>query len=210
MDNTVLPYTVHTDTSEESDSSDSSEEGNLLSNNLGVFNNKFETKDVRFMNQEKAEDYQLKRNQLFTPPIQKRYFTVSFSDSKCPKRSDGSDLNPLSLRNDIKLPTDNIIGFKMIKSNFDGNLKNFVDLTIPEIPEIACDKNENGETIFARIPLRKHPEDAGAAADYYTHQFLELSLIDRYFYPSSFDNLTISLKEQMSGFIVIEVTYLNQ
>ena len=65
MDNTVVPYTLETDSSEESDDSDSSEEGNLLSNNLGVFNDKFETKDVRFMNQEKAEDYQRNRDSLF-------------------------------------------------------------------------------------------------------------------------------------------------
>ena len=197
MNNTVLPYTLETDSSEESDDSDSSEEGNLLTNNLGVVNNKFETKDVRFMNQEKAEDYQLKRNQLFTPQIQKRYFTVSLSST--------TDDQPFSLKDTIKLPTDNIIGFKMVKSNFVGNNSdNFVDLTISEIPEIACDKNETGETIFSRIPLRKTTDD------FYTHQYLELSLIDRYFYPVSFDILTFKLSKELSGFVVIEVTYLNQ
>ena len=65
MDNTVIPYSVETDSSDESDSSDSSHEGNLLSNNLGFHNNKFETKDKRFMNMEKVEDYQKTINELF-------------------------------------------------------------------------------------------------------------------------------------------------
>jgi len=195
MDNTITPYTLETDSSEESDDSDSSEEGNLLSNNLGVLNTKFETKDVRFMNQEKVEDYQKNRNQLFTPPIQKRYFTVKLNASS----------TSFSLKDTIKLPTDNIIGFKMIKSNFVGDKTNlFTDLSIPEIPEIACDKNEEGKTIVARIPLRKLTED------FYTHQYLELSLIDRYFYPLSLDKLTFELSVVVSGFVVIEVTYLNQ
>ena len=195
MDNTITPYTLETDSSEESDDSDSSEEGNLLSNNLGVLNTKFETKDVRFMNQEKVEDYQKNRNQLFTPPIQKRYFTVKLNASS----------TSFSLKDTIKLPTDNIIGFKMIKSNFVGdNTNHFTDLSIPEIPEIACDKNEEGNTIVARIPLRK------LTSDFYTHQFLELSLVDRYFYPLSLDKLTFELSVVVSGFVVIEVTYLNQ
>ena len=104
MDNTIVPYSVETDSSEESDDSDSSEEGNLLSNNLGVLNNKFETKNVRFMNQEKVEDYQQNRNLLFTPKIQKRYFTVKLNASS----------TSFSLKDTIKLPTTNIIGFKMI------------------------------------------------------------------------------------------------
>jgi hypothetical protein len=197
MDNTVLPYTVETDSSDESDDSDSSHEGNLLSNNLGVLNDKFETKNVRFMNMEKVEDYQQNRNKLFTPKIYKKYFTVSLSST--------TDNQPFSLKDTIKLPTDNIIGFKMVKSNFVGNSSDhFVDLTIPEIPEIACDKNESGQTIFSRIPLRKTNDD------FYTHQYLELSLIDRYFYPTSFDILTFKLSTALSGFVVIEVTYLNE
>ena len=119
------------------------------------------------MNQEKVEDYQKNRNKLFTPEIQKRYFTVRLNSSS----------TSFSLKDTIKLPTDNIIGFKMIKSNFEGNggTNMYIDLSIPEIPEIACDKDEEGRNIFARIPLRK-------ADDFYTHQYLELSLINRYFY----------------------------
>ena len=197
MDNTIVPYTVETDSSDESDDSDSSNEGNLLSNNLGVHNNKFETKDERFMNMEKVEDYQKTRDELFTPKIQKRFFTINFS-------STNPRITTKSLKDDIKLPTNNIIGFKIIKSNFEGNNSDhFVDLSISEIPTIACDKNEIGKSIISRIPLRK------PVGDFYTHQFLELSLIDRYFYPISLDKLTFDLDGDFNGFVVFEITYLN-
>mgnify|MGYP001452423849 CR=1 FL=1 len=197
MDNTVFPYDDSSSGSDENESISDDEHSQLLSSNIGVLHDKFETKNVKFMNMESAEQYQIKRNQLFTPEIQKRYFTVSLSSN--------TDDQPFSLKDTIKLPTDNIIGLKMIKSNFVGNgSAHFTDLSIPEIPEIACDKNETGETIFSRIPLRKTTDDC------YTHQYLELSLIDRYFYPASFDILTFKLSTAVSGFVVIEISYLNQ
>tara|TARA_B100001094_G_scaffold153537_1_gene148587 strand:+ start:2857 stop:3462 length:606 start_codon:yes stop_codon:yes gene_type:complete len=197
MDNTVVPYDDSSSGSDENESSSDDEHSQLLSSNIGVLHNNFETKNVKFMNMESAEQYQMKRNQLFTPEIQKRYFTVSLISN--------TDDQPFSLKDTIKLPTDNIIGFKMIKSNFVGNNSdNHVDLTISEIPEISCDKDEGGNSIFARIPLRK------TNTEFYTHQFLELSLIDRYFYPTSFNMLTFKLSTAVSGFVVIEISYLNQ
>ena len=69
MENAVTPYTLETDSSEDNSDSDSSEDGNLLTNNLGVLNNKFDTRDERFINQEKVEDYQRNRDSLFTRDI---------------------------------------------------------------------------------------------------------------------------------------------
>ena len=80
----------------------------------------------------------------------------------------------------------------------------FIDLQIEDIPEIACDKNDTGENIIARIPLRK------GTSDFYTHQYLELSLINRYFFPTNLDKLTFNLSVSLSGFVVIELTYLNE
>ena len=80
----------------------------------------------------------------------------------------------------------------------------YTDLSIPEIPEIACDKDESGNNIIARIPLRK------ADDNYYAHQFLELSLLNRYFYPINLDQLTFTLSPALNGFIVIEISYLNE
>ena len=123
MDNTVLPYTVHTDSSEESDSSDSSEEGNLLSNNLGVVNNKFETKDIRFLNQEKAEDYQQNRDKLFTPEISKiRILVDSKNITHTTTSHDTSNYTVQLNGNDTTNSTagfgnyNNVIGFRLIKA----------------------------------------------------------------------------------------------
>ena len=197
MDNTVLPYQDESDSSENDidESSSDDEHSHLLSNNIGVLYNKFNTKDTKFLNMESAEEYQLKRNELFTPPIMKRIFTVKLNALS----------TTFSLQDDIKLPTTNIIGFKIMKSNFIGDGTNHnIDLSIPEIPEIACDKNDTGENIIARIPLRK------VTNDFYTHQYLELSLINRYFLPTNLDKLTFNLSISLAGFVVIEVTYLNE
>ena len=45
MDNTVLPYKDQLYSSDESDSSDSSEEGNMLTNNIGILYNGSDIKD---------------------------------------------------------------------------------------------------------------------------------------------------------------------
>ncbi len=199
MDNTVVPYTLETDSSEESDDSDSSEEGNLLTNNLGVFNDKFETKDVRFMNQEKAEDYQLNRNKLFTPEIIKKFITVFKNDTELTK--------VISLNEDFKIPTKNIIGFKIVRSSFatDSTTLSHFDLSIPEIPEIACDITDTGKHIISRIPLTQ------TSTGIFAHcQFLEYLPINRYFYPTTLDKLTLTLTEDLKGYFVFEITYLNE
>ena len=123
MDNTVVPYTLKTDSSEESDDSDSSEEGNLLTNNLGVFNDKFETKEVRFMNQEKAEEYQLNRNKLFTPEISKIRILID-SKNVTHKTIDHNTSNyTVELSGDDTTNStagfgnyNNVIGFRLIKA----------------------------------------------------------------------------------------------
>tara|TARA_Y100001958_G_C21118593_1_gene463383 strand:- start:205 stop:825 length:621 start_codon:yes stop_codon:yes gene_type:complete len=200
MDNTIIPYQDTNETSEEEldDSSSEDEHSHLLSNNVGVLYNQFITNET-FMNMENQQHYQKNRNKLFTPEIIKRYFTIHLTTSTITRE----------LKKHFKLPTKNIIGFKMIKSNFEGNggTNMYIDLSIPEIPEIACDKDEEGRNIFARIPLRK-------ADDFYTHQYLELSLINRYFYPINLDRLTFNLSPNLSpsleGFVVIEISYLNE
>ena len=195
MDNTIIPYEdASSGSSDLDDSSSDDEHSHLLSNNIGVHYNQFNGTNTTFMNMEDPKVYAAKRNRLFTPEITKRIFTVKLNASS----------TTFSLKDDIKLPTDNIIGFKMIKSVFlsTGNILN-IDLSVPEIPEIACDKNDDGENIIARIPL------SSTASVRYTHQFLELSLIDRYFFPLNLDKLTFNLSVNLPGFIVIELSYFN-
>jgi hypothetical protein len=198
MDNTIIPYedAASDSSSDLDDSSSNDEHSHLLSNNIGVHYNKFSGTNTTFMNMEDPKVYAEKRNRLFTPEITKRIFTVKLNASS----------TTFSLQDDIKLPTDNIIGFKILKSSFTqaaSGLSLLLDLSVPEIPEIACDKNDDGENIIARIPL------SSTASVRYTHQFLELSLIDRYFFPLNLDKLTFNLSSSLPGFIVIELSYFN-
>ena len=197
MDNVIVPYTLQTDSSEESDDSDSSDEGNLLTNNIGVLNNKFDTKDKSFKKKKKVEDYQRARNKLFTPEIYKSVITIETS---------GVTQKIMSLEDDCKISTKNIIGFKILRSSFlnNGTTLSHFELRIPEIPDIACDSNDVGDNIITRIPLRQD------TTNYHTHQYLELSLIDRYFYPINLNTLTINLSVALTGFFVFEITYLNE
>ena len=103
MDNTIIPYQDATDSSSEEnlDSSDSDDEhSHLLSNNICIHYNKFQT-DTQFMNMEDPKEYLLQRNKLFTPEISKKIFTVKLNALS----------TSFSLQDDIKLPTKNIIGF---------------------------------------------------------------------------------------------------
>lgn len=116
MDNTVIPFT-ESDTEESS-----SEDGDLLSNNLGVYHNDYDETEKRFMNMESTHKYQEKRNKLFTPQLSKLRLLI---DSKNIDHSiehktsnytiyfDGIDSpNETSGFNSYK----NVIGFKFIKS----------------------------------------------------------------------------------------------
>ena len=198
MDNTIIAYEdASSDSSSDLDDSSSGDEhSHILSNNIGVHYNKFNDTNTTFMNMEDPKVYAEKRNRLFTPEITKRIFTVKLN----------APSTIFSLKDNIKLPTDNIIGFKILKSSFtqaSSDLSLLSDLSVPEIPEIACDKNDDGENIIARIPL------SSTASVRYTHQFLELSLIDRYFFPLNLDKLTFNLSVNLPGFIVIELSYFN-
>ena len=63
----------------------------------------------------------------------------------------------------------------------------FVDLVIPEIPYIACKKNNNGRKIIDRIPL-------DGAQGQLVNYSSDINPIN-YFYPTNIDKLTIQLYE---------------
>ena len=122
MDNVVIPYTDDGDSSdnEPSDSSSDEEHSQLLSNNVGVLYNQFNVKDTKFMNMERAEEYQIKRNELFTPELRKLRILV---DSKnVDHSSDHSTSNYTVLLDSDTSNTagfqnyTNVIGFRLIKA----------------------------------------------------------------------------------------------
>lgn len=121
MDNSVLPYRDQTDSEEESNSSDSSEEGNLLTNNIGVHYNKFQAGEA-FMNMEKHKDYESVRNKYFTPDIRK--IRLMIESKNVSYSSDGDTSNyKVSFEDNTNNSTsgygnfDNVIGFRLIKAN---------------------------------------------------------------------------------------------
>jgi len=198
MDNVVLPYQENNeaDSSSDSDSDSSSDEENshLLTSNIGVLYKSTAYRES-FIGSKSTQDYETKRNKYFTPEITKRIITVdltSFSTS-------------LGIESSFGLSPKNIIGLKMLKSSFvgDGGTTKNINLVIPEIPDIMCEKIIGGAAVFARIPVRKENDIQ------YTHQFLELAMIDRYFYPITIDSLTFNLSVNLAGYVTIEISYLN-
>ena len=68
MDNTIIPYTTKSGSSESEldDSSSEDERSHLLSNNIGVhYNNFIDQRD--FLNMENVDEYKNIRNKYFTP-----------------------------------------------------------------------------------------------------------------------------------------------
>lgn len=123
MDNVIIPYTDDGDSSdnEPSDSSSDEEHSQLLSNNVGVLYNQFNVKDTKFMNMESAEEYQIKRNELFTPELRKLRILV---DSKNVDHSSDHSTSNYTIHFDGDNQSnstsgygafDNVIGFRLIK-----------------------------------------------------------------------------------------------
>jgi|TARA_B110000971_G_scaffold155922_1_gene159314 hypothetical protein len=197
MDNLVLPYKENNeaDSSSDSDSSSASDEENshLLTSNIGVLYKSTAYREP-FIDSKSAQDYETKRNLYFTPEITKRIITVDLPSS-----------TSLGIESSFGLSPKNIIGLKMLKSSFvgDGGTTKNINLIIPEIPDIICEKIIGGAAVFARIPIRKENDIP------YTHQFLELAMIDRYFYPITIDSLTFNLSVNLTGYVTIEISYLN-
>ena len=125
MDNVVIPYEDVEDSSEDnpSDSSSDEEHSQLLSNNVGVLYNQFNVKDTKFMNMESAEEYQSKRNELFTPELSKIRILVD-SKNVTHKTTDHDTSNyTVELNGDDTTNStagfgnyENVIGFKLIKA----------------------------------------------------------------------------------------------
>ena len=125
MDNVVIPYEDVEDSSEDnpSDSSSDEEHSQLLSNNVGVLYNQFDVKDTKFMNMESVEEYQMKRNELFTPELSKIRILVD-SKNVTHKTTDHDTSNyTVELNGDDTTNStagfgnyENVIGFRLIKA----------------------------------------------------------------------------------------------
>ena len=123
MDNTIIPYEEASDISSEEldDSSDDDNYSHLLSNNIGVHYNNFNTQRD-FMNMENSKEYESIRNKYFTPELTRIRLlvdsknidhTLDHSTSNYTINFEGSNVgNATSGYGNF----DNVIGFRLIKS----------------------------------------------------------------------------------------------
>ena len=177
--------------SNDSSSDDSSDyDEKILTSNVGLLYQHDYNENEKFFDDTKRIDYENLRNKYFTPELIKRKFTIN----------DTNFNNEISLKNTIKLPTDNIIGFKLYKSYIkkSSGSDSHVDIIIDQIPEIVCSKNESGQNIIDRIPLSN--------ADYYFYEDIKYDEI--YFNPISIDKFNLNLSG-FEGYLSFEITYLN-
>ena len=144
MDNTVLPYQDESDSSENDidESSSDDEHSHLLSNNIGVLYNKFNTGDDQFMNMESKQEYLKSRNELFTPKISKIRILVDSKNITHTSTSHDTSNYTVELNGDDTTNStagfgnyENVIGIRLIKAiiansfyrvNVNNNIINFM------------------------------------------------------------------------------------
>ena len=120
MDNTIIPYADASDISSEEldDTSDDDMNAQLLSNNIGIHYNNFQTANGNFMNMEDQKQYESIRNKYFTPEIRKiRLLIETYSSNR------NTSNYTIYFENNTSNSTsgygnfDNVIGFRLIKAN---------------------------------------------------------------------------------------------
>ena len=125
MDNTIIPYQDVSESSEDelNDSSSDDEYSQLLSNNIGVLYNKFNTGDDQFMNMESKQEYLKSRNELFTPEISKIRILVDSKNITHTSTSHNTSNYTVELNGDDNKNStagfgnyENVIGIRLIKA----------------------------------------------------------------------------------------------
>ena len=124
MDNTIITYTDASDISSEEldDTSDDDMNTQLLSNNIGIHYNNFQTANGNFMNMEDQKTYESIRNKYFTPEIRKIRILIESKNITYTSNRNTSNYT-IHFENNTSNSTsgygsfDNVIGFRLIKAN---------------------------------------------------------------------------------------------
>lgn len=124
MDNTIIPYADVSDISSEEldDTSDDDMNAQLLSNNIGIHYNNFQTANGNFMNMEDQKQYESIRNKYFTPEIRKIRILIESKNITYTSNRNTSNYT-IHFENNTSNSTsgygnfDNVIGFRLIKAN---------------------------------------------------------------------------------------------
>ena len=203
MDNTVDLIVTDDDTSDSDNLSDVSQE--LLSTNRGA-NYEYIGSQQRLLDERRAQEYIEFRNKYFTPPISHHIITVEITES---------DTFPFKviLGNDnafdYGLNIDRVIGFKMINAiiHHGASHGDYIDITIPEVPYIACIKNAERVPLVQRLKI-----SSSSNILYYENKYAFHNL---YFTPIKLSDITIDMKDvggdpPTKAYIDFEITTLNR
>ena len=131
MDNTIIPYADASDISSEEleESSDDDMNAQLLSNNIGIHYNNFQTVNGNFMNMEDQKQYESIRNKYFTPEIRKIRLLIESKNITYTSNRNTSNYK-IHFENNTSNSTsgygnfDNVIGFRLIKANIFNSIYN--------------------------------------------------------------------------------------
>lgn len=131
MDNTIIPYADASDISSEEldDTSDDDMNAQLLSNNIGIHYNNFQTANGNFMNMEDQKQYESIRNKYFTPEIRKIRILIESKNITYTSNRNTSNYT-IHFENNTSNSTsgygnfDNVIGFRLIKANVFNSIYN--------------------------------------------------------------------------------------
>jgi len=176
------------------DGSDSDISQELVTSNVGVMY-QYQGQDERLLDERKAQEHIEFRNKYFTPEITRHNVYCSI----------GATITTIDLTK-FGFDIDRIIGFKLIKGfiNLNPSLNDLnVTITVPEIPYIACQKNEDCQPIIDVIHV-------SGSSQYYENKNL---FRDIYFNPIKLSTLTITVSSEISGtntFLEFEITSLNR
>jgi len=185
MDNVVKPY-IEED-SESSEYEDSSEE-EILSSNIGIQYKKQDLKNVKLMDEGKAEDYEEIRNKYFTPELRKVNILIDSKNIVHEANTHNTSDYTVYFDNADKNSTGgfeqyrNVIGFRLVKA--------IVPNTINQVTE-----NNN------KIKLHYNNDDNGT----------EITLdLGSYTFEDFGEHLIIKLNDESGGGFIIEsstITY---
>lgn len=133
MDNQIYSNIQERTDDLSSDDSESSENDNIYTENIGIFNNTYEN-HKQFINNQNVNEYESFRNKYFTPDIEKKIILVDTKNLKQGKRNTSEytiHFNSEQSTNNSNgyFPLKNVIGFRLIKA------------IIPNIPYQIHEKN---------------------------------------------------------------------
>ena len=173
--------------------SDSDISQELVTSNVGVMY-QYQGQEERLLDERKAQEHIEFRNKYFTPEITRHnvYCKITATTTTIDLNKYGFDI-------------DRVIVFKLIKGYLGIAALNLVTITIPEIPYIACKKNEDCKHIIDIVSIY-----SGSNPQYFENKNL---IRDIFFPPIKLSTLTITIDPDNDGskdFLEFEITTLNR